>query len=210
MNSLRIVHALCLLTVVCGVSVGRAANKITNWRFQSVTEIEQPLRSDSLIESKEPSLKKASERADTLCSRIKKRLAEQVPATFFSNPPYAGEIVATVVLKQKVSFRLPSSSNATRAAEVSEAIGKTGRFPAGDDETRRRKEVEEIKGKAKDYVDVGIRIIMKDAAGSEVLTAWYPAGNSGKVNIKKCAREIAHMLRLVAARPEPLDILEKR
>jgi hypothetical protein len=199
---LRIVVVSLSLAGFGTAVAGPAEKKTTNWRIEYSTEIEKTQRLDSLIKPKEPSLPKAQEKIDTLCSQLKRKLAEQVPATFFSNPPYVGEVAVTVVLKQKVSFKLPGPRDVSRAADITESIRNTGRFPSGDVEVQRQKETEAVKGKAKEYIILGLRIVLKDATGREVLNSWCQAEQSGKVKIKKCAREIVNVMRLVAARSE--------
>lgn len=176
--------------------------KVTNWRVRISTEFKALSKIDTLIKPHVPSTAKAQELVDTLWGKVMEVLVEKVPSTFYSNPPYAGDILLTMVMKQKLSMNTVSSRDELRAAQVAHSILDKGKYPSGDNAEQRKKEVEAMRGKAKEYVFVGVRMTIKDAAGKEYHNSWYQAERSGKMKIKKLTPDLILAMQTIAMRSE--------
>lgn len=202
---------LVLLSIIslCPVITHGKRAKVTNWRVELSTEFRKELLPDSLIKPHEASLEKGQEKVDTLWSKLKGILAKDTPASFFTNPPWAGELRLTVILRQKVSIKTARSGEGIRATEVAHEMLGGRPFPTDDRESQRQKEVETLRGKAKEYEFVGLKITVIDFVGKEVLSYWCAAEQDGKMKVKKCAPEIIRAMKLVAAQPN-VPVLEQR
>jgi hypothetical protein len=181
---------LALTTLVSGANSDKSdSSAFINWQWSTIVVFETTKDLHPLVKTKLQSEPEAQKAADKFCSSLQKSISQKAGVSFYSNPPFTGNIEATLTVDREVKWHTRGEKYGTRAQTAGESYG----IREWPDKTINLDTInkEKIRGRSGKYVVVRASITVSDETGQERITIDCPSDSYKKLDIEQFAASIA-------------------